>query len=58
MEMKKEKGKLVEGCKPAVTSPFTRALFPYINTIIIEYYYFYIELFCQLKNTLYVCIEE
>lgn len=58
MEMKKEKRKLVEECKPDVTSPFEWVLFAYINTTIIECYYFYIEIFCQFKNTSYVCIEE
>ena len=56
--MEKRRGKMVEGGKPAETSPFIRALSTHINTTIIKYYYFYIEIVCYLKNTSYVCIEE
>lgn len=44
--MEKGRGKMVEGGKPAETSPFIRALSTHINTAIIKCYYFYIEVFC------------
>lgn len=45
---------------PLVTLPWPSegALFTYINITIIVFYYFSSKIFCQFKNTSYVCIEE